>query len=993
MPEPPPVNVEEPLQAGDPPPTSMAGEPPRDSPPAPAPEGVALREKEASGRGEEKGKRHSSRTQEPLPDIPEPGVGARSEEKVPAHEAPQGGEGEQGEEDGYAYACVSGEHKGLGESDSEEDEGKREVEMPLPGEAAEASSQLPPYGRVTTHKVAAPAGEDADSYAEVRKFDKTPHFQEGRFRSSTELQDPNSALEGRERSHTTESATSLPLPAIPGLQDNGQTVSAMPDGVSASRAPAAQPAPSRQPKERLYEAMDELEEDAPEDTYETVPDEIKPTQALEATSDHPQSPQILVSPSAVIAPPSPSVRLSGVPLPPSSPVPRKQDRRVSDGDKEKEEANGKHKKKKGEKKELAKTFSDSESRKRAFSFFGRLKQSGPSVGKMKEKETAHPMHGPLPDIPKEAASSPHHLVASLGPTFAPPEVPAEDRGDAMYDTPNVQQSEAEAKSKSLPAQMRSAGASVLHPPNLPLPELPEDSGSGVIVHEKLALADEDEAEPSYDVVVHGVRDEEEEEFDPQYDTVNREELLRVAQEVDPGYDKVGIQVGQEEGEAAKGREDEESVASPKDIGYGRVTKPSSAAEGERPEHDELGYAVIPAEVKMRKRTMSASAQRPTRPVDRGALEHHQQDPPQGADHVSSPPGNGRTAPLLEFHAPSSPPQAPEFVELEDPYSRIDSEARRLTAEGVVLTSPTPAAFHPYSKIDLGELGAQGGTDRGPALASPVALSPPQNDDDYDPYSKISGGEANGDIRESPAQLPLSNGVQDNPADYDPYSKIDNITGEDAGTDRQGDSRYSAVDMVAKGETHTRQDRPSSTSAADSVASSQPPPVPPQTAGIHELVPAPQAKPSSPPAAFSPSTITTDDEDRPYARVMKPLSSRQDSEGTVPGHNLVGVAATVGSEQPLKESEAVGGSLEHGSNTSARPAYVQHGGSLDEAPPPGEPMYDSLDPVSDTVDVSQPLYDSLAPASTDEPVDDTDEQGYDVIDERTRLALQQAHSQH
>ena len=1014
------VDFAEPTEAGELPLASMAGEPPKDSPPQ-SPGGPPSWEN-ASPEEEELvlSKRFSSRIQEPLPSMPTPEVRIEFEVSAqPAHtallEVPEGGE----EGGGYAYARVQADQD-MNESDSEEETGDEGAGIGADG----TNTRLPPYGKVTRHQpsITVPPTEEVDgeSYAEVREFDRVPKFRQGRFRSATEPVDPAHAVEMRDRSQTAESATLLPLPAIPSLKTSDEMYDSIPDGTIVHTAALPEPVMSKRPKERLYESVDELDnlEDGPEDTYEVVPDEIK--SSLEVASDYPLSPPILSSRPTLVPPPSPRLPPTS-PLPPASPVPRNHHRSESEKDK-KEEKDDKHKKKKGDKKELSKTVSDSD-RKRTFSaIFGRKKPSSSTVGKAKEKEPSH-THGPLPDIPTGVLASPHQL-SPPPPTLALGELVSDD-GYLMYDTADVQVpplgdspskvAEAKTKSRSLPSTGRTASASVFtHPPNLPLPDLPDDSGSGIIVHLQPDLVDVDEIEPDYDIVVHGEREQEEEEGgedEPKYDVVNREELLGVVAEADPGYDKVGIMVGQEVEPVGVDPEDEdrEEGASPRDMGYGKVTKPAGAAEamnGEQPAHDELGYAVIPAEVKIRKRTMSATVQRPARQVGQQDVDHNYDQ----LDQLALSAGDSVDDQAQELspvgsHTPSPPPQMPGFMdEDEDPYSSIDARVSSPTVEDLMQTLPPSDEYDPYSKIDT-QTGAVPDTS-----SSPVISSPPS--DDYDPYSMISGGtEPSVDVPESSASVNSVVGSSGSCLTTGTGAAADSLAQEE-------EDKYSTVNLSAKRLSQKQKQPPlgGGRSGGDSsiaVTSPTPPPlppaydlgdlgelveppVPPQTAGVHELVPAreepkyssvvkrPKVKPTdaSAPSDNHPRGVATtppldmqeEDSRAGYDTVQVKKNSETRLKDKVLGYDTIDEDAV----RVLEATTHVTGAQSVGTSASDEVALSDvH---------VVQPMYDSLDPVdTDT-------YDSLAPTTVDSENEDGDRQ-YEEIDERRRVTLLTKYQQH
>ena len=181
------------------------------------------------------------------------------------------------------------------------------------------------------------------------------------------------------------------------------------------------------------------------------------------------------------------------------------------------------------------------------------------------------------DIPPDGA---YDMIDLLNP-----------RGAALLKGTNA----AKSKSASLPASMRGAGAgSPFHATidHGPLPQLPEESAGGRVARQRV----KEEMDPEYDTVVllEQVQD------DPNYDSVE------VTWEVDamPKLEPAG-----EEKKKRRMREPEGGGGPTPPVNrYARV---SSHVEGVvspelsavSPDHDDLGYAVIPAHLKVRKRAM------------------------------------------------------------------------------------------------------------------------------------------------------------------------------------------------------------------------------------------------------------------------------------------------------------------------------------------------------------------------------------------------------
>lgn len=588
----------------------------------------SLQREEGSDR-ETRSRTLSARSFDPLPEIPKLDTAedekAKRSKDSPASNRGAGGDMDEDDEAGYAYARVGGAAvRGMAEADSDKDDksGSGSVGQ---------SSNLPPYGKVS-HHVTKPKVNETEEYAEVKEVFRGPiAVDANRTRSATDPIDPaeaklESVREKRALTHT----HMMPLPAVPkppvGAEEN-QMYDSIPDDMRESQVPlpqAAVAAPKLKLKERLYESMDDME-----DTYESVPDNLKPDSPVPISPGSPtHSPNIIPIPGSSTSPP----------LPPSSPVPKPQS-------------------KEPEKKPVEKTLSASQVEgdgKRRFSFFGRKKTSSVSAAAKKEKKDKekhgekdhkdhHVPHQPLPNVP------------ALSPVTSPPlpPIPAnEDDDDTMYDTPQLDfmtaparespgpspispsgVMDAKARSQSLPSSARGAGAAVFHGPriNIPLPRVPEDSGQGVVVRERVLESpfkgEEDEKPYDSVTVPHGidreepydtvkVADELEDINEPNYDTVDKEEILKAvaaeSAENEPGYDRVK-KLDEEESEGQREREKATAPSSTEaggaGIKYGKVTRPLSPEDdtpGILPEHDEEGYAVVPDEFKMRKRALSAS---------------------------------------------------------------------------------------------------------------------------------------------------------------------------------------------------------------------------------------------------------------------------------------------------------------------------------------------------------------------------------------------------
>ena len=586
----------------------------------------------SSPQGEESERESRSRTLsarsfDPLPEIPK--LDTVEDEKGQRSSKSPSSPGDEDDEAGYAYARVGGAVVGgMDEADSDKEEDK-------PSGEAGQRSELPPYGKVSHHVTKAKVVE-TEEYAEVKEVFRGPQaVKASRGRSSTDPIDPAEAKSDNVREKRALTHTQMmPLPDVPkqpmGVEEN-EMYDSIPEDMRTSQVPLPQvtaATPKSKPRERLYESMDEVDE--VEDTYESVPDNLKPDSPLPLTPVSPtHSPNKLPL----------LVTSTSPPLPPSSPVPKPQPK--EQGEKEK--------------KPVEKTLSASQTEgdgKRRFSFFGRKKTASVSAASKKEKKEKekhgekdhkehHVPHQPLPDVPASPVTSPP----------LPPIPVNDDDDDTMYDTPQldfmagpvrsspgpspISPSDAKAKSQSLPSSARGAGSAVFHGPrvNIPLPRVPEDSGQGMVVRERVLespLRGKEEEKPydrvkipldmdgeePYDTVK--VPNEFEELIEPNYDTVDKEEILKALAESEnmanePGYDSVMKLEGQEnEGQRERDRaptpqtNEEEGTG----IKYGKVTRPLSPelddTPGILPEHDEEGYAVVPEDFKMRKRAWSAS---------------------------------------------------------------------------------------------------------------------------------------------------------------------------------------------------------------------------------------------------------------------------------------------------------------------------------------------------------------------------------------------------
>lgn len=536
-----------------------------------------------------------ARSFDPLPDVPKLELAEGSNTK----DNNNNNDGGDDDDDDDPYAEVPGDNERMPDSDSDEERngspGDGRIPAKVPGKGA---SPFPPYGKVSRHGKSAESPQDemdSDSYAEVRDIVRRgPLLLSNRERSHTDPVDPVSLGVVRDRRALTESATNMPLPEIPAAGGVPSVIieeNMMYDSIPEDRAKKSSLGsqhPSATQKEQLYESVDEM---ADKDLYESVPDTF-------AKVDSPSTPNALStpndSPTKMIFPDMP-------PMPPSSPVPNKNDQPKSDPA--------------GKKKGLEKTLSaaQSEDGKRRFSFFSRKKTT--SVSSAKPKKGEHVVESPTGSPGGMMShSSPQHKPPPLPNIPAPPRPSEEDdEEEDTYDkvTPNfgvvVEGADAltnDTRSKSLPMSYRAGGGR----PHLPLPMLPEDSGSGTVMHKR--AMEGSGGQDDYDLVhispKHDIPD------DPNYDTVTVQTIAVPAPEnPDPPYDKIDKQELQRFREQEmQARETMRSMSSEeRDSSSSRKLSKDGIPDGESgppPEHDEEGYAVVPEEIKIRKRTMSAT---------------------------------------------------------------------------------------------------------------------------------------------------------------------------------------------------------------------------------------------------------------------------------------------------------------------------------------------------------------------------------------------------
>ncbi len=547
----------------------------------------------------------SARSFDPLPDVPKLELAeAAGDNETDGSKSVDNNNGDD-EDDPYAEVPREDVDK-VSSTDSEEARGGRDSPMNKANSDDDSSPQPPPYGKISRHakpgEVEVTDEDDGNNYAEVRDVMRRGPQISGRERALTEMVDQVDLP--RDKRSMTESAAHLPLPRIPqggrGVPPRIIDDNEMYDSISESQrgkepSPRSTPVMKKKPKERLYETMEEMGD---KDLYESVPDALVKVES-------PSSPVSISTPniSPVKAPLVP-------PLPPSSPLPSKADSQA---------------KKKSLEKTLSASTSQDES-KRRFSFFGRKKTASVSRPKKTEQlespTTSHPTDSPL------STKSPPL------PNIPVPPLPNEKNGglddddeEDTYDrvTPNTaghefnegfqqgyNNSNAASKTASLPMSYRiggPGGGMGGGRPNLPLPKVPEDSRSGTVtVSHKRMTEDGRGSVDEYDVVhvppTDAIPDE------PSYDTVKPQEIPRLAStstiEADPPYDKIDKQ------ELMELREKERQSSPSSDTDPYSKVRLSSPDRGEPndggplTEHNEEGYAVVPEEIRMRKRAMSAS---------------------------------------------------------------------------------------------------------------------------------------------------------------------------------------------------------------------------------------------------------------------------------------------------------------------------------------------------------------------------------------------------
>ena len=622
------------------------------------------------------------------------------------------GDAHQNEEDeaGYAYATVGGTRAEGPVKPAEVGDGNGHNNK-------DKGSALLPYGKVTRHIVPV---SHRGSYNEVRTT-ASPMLPPGRPRAVTEPVEPSADRKGG-MSASTESAAHLPLPQIPNLEVNEDTYDSIPEELRENAASGGASVANSKDIPLLEEVKDETMEEGEEDMYESVPEDIRQTVS-------PSSP-VALSPSSLAPPPprSPSRTLghaeaSASPshqLPPAKKDTKDEDEGKKKGkeDDGKKKALAKSEQRKHKVLSKAKSDSSTDSRGRSLSsFFARKKGASvvdnPPSPKLKNEKY---QHEPLPQIPAGVVSSPTHLLPPTIPAPLPPD-DEDDTPDRPYDMINVLNPrgtallrDAKNKSASLPTSMRTAGASVFHPVvHGPLPDVPEESSGGLVCRNRV----KETMDPEYDTVVLGQVENE-----PNYDSVT---FPNVENPRDPDAMPKLEQAGPGGAEAGPGRGQTPTK-------YAKVTSHTAVENAvspelsaHPPEHDDLGYAVIPAHLKMRKRAMSDALKKEkvvvkSRSMSDAALDDPEYDtitPSQAAvdeaswlDALQSP-----TEPEYESvtdEMRESVAQAGEVT--ETPYASVDMAAKRRSqmirqqsGGDCALDSPSPNPPPLPQQGDLGDL--------------------------------------------------------------------------------------------------------------------------------------------------------------------------------------------------------------------------------------------------------------------------------------------------
>ena len=673
-----------------------------------------------------------------------------------------GSSGEDGA--GYAYATVGGAVGEGSAKPAQQQAGNGEGGANREGRDNKGKAAGLPYGKVTRHMV--PVSKKS-GYSEV--LTSSPMLPPGRPRAVTEPIDPASHVSDchnqlgvgkglRDERAFTESATHLPLPQIPNFDVSEDTYDSIPEELRDSAASAtgasnggARPvsgtgAAAKPTRESVYESVEveneELKvEGEDEDMYESVPEDVKQmTQSL-------NSPDTL-SPSSPFPPTprSPAITHTasetlGVTLtPPASPSVKEKEEEVkkkSSKDHPAKETKSDQKKHK----HLSKAKSDTgEARGRSLSSFFSRKKAGSVAAGNNAPSSPKPKrshHEPLPKVPTTGSvSSPTHLLPPSPPPMPAPPPPDDDEeeeypSDGAYDMidiinpggaamlKNSGNNTAKAKSASLPSSMRAHGASVLHAMDHgPLPDLPEESAGGLVARERITEV----MDPEYDTVVLGqIRN------DPSYDSVEAShggepDAMPKLEPAEPLGPPAPAAAGAEAATQAN-RYARVSSHAPVDSA---VHPPDLTAAA--PEHDELGYAVIPAHMKMRKRAQSDATMRKGEESKKPRPKSAEIEDP-GYDRIkNSSDAKTETGEAEDTQeSDSMPPMEPEYESVteamgektneeasadkkETPYASVDMAAKRRSqmlkqqsAAGSQDREPSPNPPPLPQQGDLGDL--------------------------------------------------------------------------------------------------------------------------------------------------------------------------------------------------------------------------------------------------------------------------------------------------
>lgn len=561
----------------------------------------------------ERGRSLSARSFDPLPEVPKLEVAGAEGSKE---------DGDDDDDDDDPYAVVPADDIDR-MPDSDSDEGNRDEADAEPPKPPQSSSPFPPYGKVSRHgkPQSEPKEVEDDSYAEVRDvIRRGPLPLALRERSQTQPADPaNLLLSPRDKRSLTDSAsaTHMPLPDIPAMgplpvvipEEESIMYDSIPEQDRKAAPTAARPT-SIKKKERLYESVGEMED---KDLYESVPDSLSKV-------DQPTNPGTASTPSTPGPSFPPKLFLADPPMAPRTSRPREHEKQAK-------------------KKALEKMLSASttEEGKRRFSFFGRKKTASVSTNKPKKAINQQP------ELPTAAAltlsGSPQHKSPPL-PNIPVPPRPDEEEEDTydkvtpslssagMVHTDIFQHDDARSKSASLPMSYRTGGGTGGGGggggrPNLPLPRLPEDSGSATVQHVQGTGGPDD-----YDMVHITERIPDE----PNYDTVEFQHHVHVppAEDPDPPYDRIDKQELQE----IRDREMQREKLNPPSPEQSTTTSSSDKLEdpGLPPDHDEEGYAVVPEEIRMRKRALQGVRQLSPNSTGKGydVIRHRDDEQPYNA---------------------------------------------------------------------------------------------------------------------------------------------------------------------------------------------------------------------------------------------------------------------------------------------------------------------------------------------------------------------------